>query len=48
MLSLKLRQTNMPIAINPAVAGLISVRNFRGTFDADAGHFIDIKTHRRE
>lgn len=48
MLSLKLRQNNMPIVINPAEAGLISVRNFRGTFDADAGHFIDIKTHRRE
>ena len=48
MLSLKLRQINMPIAINPAVAGLIDARNFIGTFDADAGHFIDIKTHRRE
>ena len=38
---------NMPIAINPAVAGLIDARIFVGTFDADAGHFISRKNYRR-
>ena len=41
------RQNNIS-TINPAFAGFIDARIFIGIFDADAGHFIDIKTHRRE
>ena len=47
MLSSVSRQNNMPIAINPAFAGLIVVCNFVGILDADAGQFISRKNHRR-